>query len=122
MKLKDFYKIVLLGCMLIFCFSSTAFAFSANQPQSPLENNNSHINQSAITKQNLQTNQQNQNLKQAQISADNNIENETMLIIPIMTMLEDGEGTLLFTALMTGIAAGSVGTILIQRACRGKRK
>ena len=45
-----------------------------------------------------------------------------MLIIPIATMLEEGGGGLLFTALLSGIVIGIVGTLAVQRIRKGTSK
>jgi len=130
---KNFLRTALLICVLIVSFTTTAFASSVNQSPSSITNNNNtshNINQIVIADSVPQNNRQNQSnqsplSKLNDTAVQNNsieIQDETMLIIPIMTMLEDGGGSLLFTALLVGVGIGVVGTVLVQRVRRGTRK
>lgn len=126
MRSTTFLKIAVLACVLVLCLTTAAFATNVNQSSATSNNTNNaggivgyvppDLNNSSIAV-NSDT-----NLNQSQVTNlySGTIQDETMLIIPIMTMLEESGG-LLFTALLAGVVLGIVGTLLVQRARKGKQ-
>lgn len=51
---------------------------------------------------------------------DDIIDNETMLIIPIISMWNEG-GNFLFTGILIGIVIGIIGTLLVQKSRKNRK-
>lgn len=145
MKARRYLCIVLMACVLVFGFSMTVFATNINQSSNPATNTNNNnsggiagyvspntsnginneVNQN-ITGGNLKNsyNENNQyaGLFSGTMQNQTDEQDEVMMIIPIITMLEEGGGSLLFTSLLTGVVLGIVGTLAVQRIRRGKER
>lgn len=117
MRSNILFKTAALACALVLCLSFTAFATNVNR--SPSASNNTDLNNAGGIVgyvPNGSTNESSANVSNGTLSNSyyGTIQDEAMLIIPIMTMLEESAG-LLFTALLTGAVLGIVGTLLVQR-------
>lgn len=147
MRFRSIMNITVLVCVLALCLATTVFATNVNQSSAPSNNiNNSTYaggiagyvpnntnNSSASTNNSVDIphivisdsvpgSDSRQNQSQISNLYSGTIQDESMLIIPIATMLEEGGGGLLFTALLSGIVIGIVGTLAVQRIRKGTSK
>ena len=123
MKRKRILIAAVLACVLISGLGTAVFATNMNHSSAIPTNNNAGGIAGYVPPAGEGENTSAQSNPIANLyNGNGTVENESMLIIPIMTMMEEDGGSLLFTALLAGVVLGIVGTLAVQRIRRGKEK